>query len=114
MQRRRFIERFEARKKAYEMRKQARIAALEARRAQYERERKSPLGLGIGVSSIRRLPLRPAEFLKPYRGARVETVKPDLIPPKEPLVAVFDEGEHLRIYVQFKNIPWPEDVIGEL
>ena len=51
---RRGFNRLEARKKAYEMRKQARIAALEARKAQYEKER-ALLGLGIGFSSRRML-----------------------------------------------------------
>ena len=49
-----------------------------------------------------------------YRGARVETLKPEPTPPQEPLVDVVDEGDHLRIDVEFKNIPWPEDIIGEL
>ena len=30
------------------------------------------------------------------------------------MVDVVDEGDHLRIDVEFKNIPWPEDIIGEL
>lgn len=51
---------------------------------------------------------------RPYRGARVETITPDQPPVKESLVDVFDEGKHLRVNVQFKSIPWPEDLIGEL
>ena len=49
-----------------------------------------------------------------YREERVKTLKPEPTPPQEPLVDVFDEGEHLRVDVQLKNIPWPEDTIGEL
>ena len=110
--------RLEERKRAYEARKRAMVAALEARKARYGRKRISLLGLGVGLPSVRR-PIKPPieplmRITKPYHEARVETIKPGPAPLKEPLVDVFDEGKHLRIDVQLKDIPWPEDTIGEL
>ena len=111
----RLSKRLEARKKAYEVRKQVRVAALEARKAQYENERTSLLDLGVGVSSVRRRPAVPQKpTARPYRGARVETITPDLTQLREPLIDVFDEGKRLRVDVQFKGVPWPEDIVGEL
>ena len=115
----RLTRRLEERKKAYEARRRVRVAVLEAKRVQYERERASLLGLGVGISSVGRRPTRPPVepsvwITRPYRGARVETIKPEPTPSREPLVDVFDEGKCLRVNVQFKSIPWPEDIIGEL
>ena len=94
-------------------------AMLEARKARYERERTSLLDVGVGISAVRKRPTKPPvepsmSITKPYRRAWVETIKPGPVPQRESLVDVFDEGKHLRVDVQLKDIPWPEDTIGEL
>lgn len=107
----RLNKKLEMRKRAYEARKRFRISVLEARRARYEEERETLTGVGIGISSIRRrLAVPKMPITRPYRGARVETVKPDLTLPRESLVDVFDKDNHLLIVAELTGIPLPEDV----
>jgi hypothetical protein len=107
-----YAQRRKKRKELYEDRRRIRAAALEEKKTLYERDRASIIGLGI--RSIRRgaVPRKPST--RPYREARVETIIPEQAPSREPLIDVFDEGKHLRVDVQLKDIPWPEDTIGEL
>ena len=95
----------------------------QARKAFYEQQKEARLVVGdvvdFGVTSVRRpiggerIQPKKRWVERPTRGVRPRTVS---FEPEErpPLVDVVDEGEHLRVNVQFRDIPWPDDIVGEL
>ncbi|MDI6917692.1 MAG: hypothetical protein QMC80_07855 [Thermoplasmatales archaeon] len=99
--------RLEARKKAYEQRRQAKQAKLDARREQYEAGG-HVIGFGVGVSSIRKGGKIQKWVYKPVRE-RKTVIKPE-IEEKKPLVDVFDEDGYLRISMQLSDISLPRDI----
>jgi len=94
-----------------------------ARKALYEQQREARLKLGdvaeFGVTSVRRpvggsgqIPSKKRWVERPP-SARPQTVRLES-EERPPLVDVVDEGDHLRVDLQFKDIPWPKDIVGEL
>lgn len=114
---------YEAQKILRETRKELLDKRYKTRKAFYEQQKEARLKLGdvaeFGVASVRR-PIGGGER-KLSRKRWVErppvehprTVKPGA-DERPPLIDVVDEGDHLRVDVQFRDIPWPEDIVGEL
>ncbi len=116
---------YEAQKILRETHKELLDKRYKARKALYEQQKEAHLRLlgdiaDFGIASVRR-PIGGGERTPPPKrwverptgGMRPHTVRPEL-EERPPLVDVIDEGEHLRVDVQFRDIPWPEDIVGEL
>jgi len=114
---------YEAKKLLHETRQELLDKRYKARKESYERQKEARLKLGdlvdFGVGSVQR-PIGggqrtppPKRWVERAPSTRPRTVQlePD---ERQPLIDVVDEGEHLRVDVQFRDIPWPEDIVGEL
>jgi HSP20 family molecular chaperone IbpA len=114
---------YEAKKLLHETRQELLDKRYKARKALYEQQKEAHLKLGdlvdFGVGSVRR-PIGGGQRTPPSKRwvERVPSVRPRtvMLEPEErqPLIDVVDEGEHLRVDVQLRGIPWPEDIVGEL